>query len=147
MTPNETEGITKEASSAACGWIVTVDIEEEEARETEEVMKEKDGAKQEEAQGLAEMVLAYWIEKYGSVPPRGGRPLTPNEKEGITKELTEREARWMEEVTREKGEAMKEKDEARMLKAVEKPEGHVASGGTPTRRARARRPCPKRRQV
>ena len=109
MTPNETEGITKEASSAACGWIVTVGLEEEEARETEEVMKEKDEAKQEEAQGLAETVLVYWIETYGSVPPRGGRPLTRKEKEEITKELKEWEARWMEEVTKEKDEAKKEK--------------------------------------
>ena len=82
MTPNETEEITKE-------------LEEEEAREMEEVMKET---------GLAET-----IEKFRSVPPRGGRPLTPKEKEEITKQLKEWEARWMEEVTKEKDEAKKEK--------------------------------------
>ena len=49
------------------------------------------------------------MEKYGSVPPRGGRPLTPKEKEEITKQLKEWEARWMEEVTKEKDEAKKEK--------------------------------------
>ena len=85
MTPNETEEITKE-------------LEEEEAREMEEVMKET---------GLAET-----IEKFRSVPPRGGRPLTPKEKEEITKELKEWEARWMEEVTKEKGDPKKEKDVA-----------------------------------
>ena len=46
MTPKETEGITKEASSAACGWIVALEHGEK-ARETEEVMKEKDEAKKE----------------------------------------------------------------------------------------------------
>ena len=44
----------------------------------------------------ADLEEAYWMEKYGSVPPRGGRPLTPKETEDITKELEEEEAREME---------------------------------------------------
>ena len=59
-------------------------------------------AMQEVLCGHADYEEAYWMERYGSVPPRGGRPLTPKEKEEITKQLKEWEARWMEEVTKEK---------------------------------------------